>query len=521
MTPSRLRTFRLSILVGLLAAAGAAAGPGTVPTGFQDQLVVGGLRRPVGMARLADGRVLVVEQVTARIRLIVNGALAATDPVCTVAEVRTSGSEQGLLGIAVDPQWPTRPYVYVHYDHSLNANIHVARFTATGDLAFTGNGSFSIDPATRHVILADIPDNASNHNGGTLRFGPDGMLYVSLGEDAVPCASQDTVSLRGVILRFDVSGLPAGPGGPPAKGAITPATNPFVGHASESARLVWALGLRNPFRFSIDTNGEIFIGDVGQGTWEEISRAPAGGTNLGWPLFEGFDPYSSCVGVSSSGMTAPLYSYAHGPSSQSVMGGPVYRYPTCSTPFQAFPVEYHGDYFFSDYYQGFLRRLKGSASTWALAPPVAGQPNSENWGTGFGQVSDWAIGCDGALWYCRQSVNFQDNTGEIRRIAFGETTSVPPGAPQVEFRPPFPSPARDDVSFEFALSTGDIRIALELYDARGRRVRQLVPTQLRPAGRYVETWNGRDARGDLAPPGMYFARLEAAGRSIVHRFVRL
>ena len=515
----------LAFLVGLPFAAPVTAGPGTVPTGFQDQLVVGGLRRPVGMTTFSDGRLLVVEQKTAQIRLIVNGALAADDPVCTVAEVRITGNEQGLLGIAVDPQWPTRPYIYVHYDHSLTSNIHVARFTATGDLSFTGNGSFTINPATRYVILNDIPDNADNHNGGTLRFGPDGMLYASLGEDATPCAAQDTVSFRGVILRLDVSNLPAGAGGPPAKSLITPATNPFVGHSNVNARLAWTVGLRNPYRFSIDYNGELFIGDVGQNAWEEITRAADGGRNMGWPLFEGNVPFSSCTGVSGTGLTGPIYVFPNGAGSAAVIGGTVYRYPTCSTPFKAFPAAYFGDYFFSEYYTGFLRRLKGSGNSWAIAPYVPGQ-TTDDWGTGFGQVADWAIGCDGALWYCRQSVNFADNTGEIRRIANTETTGTCEGGGCVpltglEFLAPYPSPTAGDVTFAFSLSAAEGRVELDLFDARGRRLRQLRAPSALPAGRHVETWDGRDAHGTLVPPGIYFAKLEIGGHSLVRRFVRL
>ena len=510
----------LALLIPFLAAIASpsSAGPGTVPTGFTDQLVVGALPSPVGMTQFTDGRMLFVEQKTARIRLIVNGALAATDPVCTVPDVRIAGGEQGLLGIAIDPQWPTRPYVYVHYDYSLTSNIHIARFTVTGDLGFTGNGSLSIHPSSRHLILTDIPDNADNHNGGTLRFGPDGMLYVSLGEDANPCAAQDTVSMRGVILRLDIANLPAGSGGPPAKSVITPANNPFVTHPDLEARLVWAFGLRNPYRFSIDYNGELFIGDVGQNAFEEISRAAGSGVNLGWPLFEANATFTTCPGVSSAGMVGPIYNYAHGAGSQAVVGGPVYRYPTCSSPFDAFPQEYFGDYFFSEYYTGFLRRLKGSGTSWAIAPMVPGQ-TTVNWGTGFGQVSDWAVGCDGALWYCRQSVNFQNNTGEIRRIVFNDTSDVPPGTPWAQFAVPYPSPGQGDVTLAFVLATST-RVSLGIYDARGRLVRELVSPQERPADTYRERWDGLDNRGNPAPAGIYFARLDSGGQPIVHRFVR-
>lgn len=509
------------MVAALLAAADVRSEAGQVPDGFQDQPVVAGLRRPIAMAGLPDGRVLFAEQLTARIRLVVGGGLASIDPVGTVPDVRTTGQEQGLLGITVDPQWPARPYLYVHHDDALAPNIRIARFTLAGDLDYTGDGSLTLDPATRRDILTDIPDNHPVHNGGTVRFGPDGMLYVSVGEDADPCAAQDTISLRGVILRLDVSGLPPGPGGPPAKSAITPAANPFATHPDPNARLVWALGLRNPFRFSIDVGGELFIGDVGQDSWEEISRAPAGGIDLGWPLFEGPAPFASCPGAAGAGMTAPIYSYPHvAPYSHSVVAGPVYRYPVCSTPFHAFPADYVGDLFVGDYFRGFLRRLKGAGSSWAPGPPVPGQPSPEDWGIGFLEVSDWMVSCDGALWYCRQSFNFLDDTGEIRRIVHATSTGVPREPPRVDFRPPWPSPAREKVHFDFSLPAA-APVELAIYDGRGRLIRRVVPGRLETGGSHREVWDGRDGEGRAVSPGLYFARLKFGGHAFVRRIALL
>ena len=528
--------FAAPMALALLGAPLALAGPGVVPTGFQDVPVVGGLRWPVAMAMLTDSRVLVTEQFTGRIRLVVNGAISPIDPVCTVPGVRNNpGSEQGLLGIAIDPLFPSRPYVYVHYDYANEPTIHIARFTVTGDLNYLGNGALSIDPASRHLLISDIPDNASNHNGGTTRFGPDGMLYVSLGEDAAPCSAQDTLLLKGKILRLDVSGLPAGPGGPPDRSVITPADNPFVTHPDINARLVWTLGLRNPFRFWIDENGVLFVADVGEGTWEELDRVPAAGLNLGWPMFEGDASHGSCPGFGTSGMTAPIHTYPHVTGSYAVISGPVLRV-TCMPVMgrgepagtsrgvpdfriATWPPEYLGNYFFTDYYKGFLRRLAGAGDSWSLAPAVPGQPNATDWGTGFNGVSDWALDCIGQMWYCRQSVGFQDNTGEIRRIT-PITTDVPPVSEQVGFRPPWPSPARDVVFFDFALAA-EARIELSIFDGRGRLIRRVVPSRLEAGGNHRETWAGRDARGRAVPPGLYFARLVVDGRDFVRRFPRL
>ena len=168
----------LSLVLFLAVADRSRALAATVPTGFADQPAVtvgagAALDRPASMAFLPDGRLLVVEQKSAKIRLFVNGALAATDPVVALPSVRTAGGEQGLLGIAVDPGWPGRPYLYVHCDDASGPWIRISRYTAAGDLAFTADGSLTVDAATRYDLLNRLPDNASNHNGGTVRFGLD------------------------------------------------------------------------------------------------------------------------------------------------------------------------------------------------------------------------------------------------------------------------------------------------------------------------------------------------------------
>jgi glucose/arabinose dehydrogenase len=351
--------------------------------------------------------------------MISNGAIGPTDPVGTVTNVNTSGGERGLLGIAVDPQWPARPYIYTHSTHTGSpSRIRISRFTLSGDLAGTGNRTLAMDAASRYDLVTSIPDNANNHNGGTVRFGPDGMLYVSLGEDAQPCAAQDTSSLRGVILRLDVTRLPEGPGGPPPAALITPAGNPFP-NGSLNARVIWAYGLRNPFRFHIDpVTGALFIADVGQDSWEEADFAPQAGMNFGWPIREGNAAYNgACAAVGS--LTAPILAFDHDEGS-SVMSAGVYRRPPTSR--NGFPLGYEGDYFCSDYYTGFMWRMKRTGTAWAVAPAVPGQPSSTHWGSGFETVSDYLVGADGALWYCSQS------GGQVRRVVSTTADTMAPAA---------------------------------------------------------------------------------------------
>jgi glucose/arabinose dehydrogenase len=385
-----------------------------LPTDFADQLVVSGLSQPAGFAFLPDGRLLIIEQKTARVRLATVGSGSA-DTTFVVPEVNISGNERGLLGIAIDPEWPTRPYVYFYFDQTPSIKCWIVRYTASGDLSNPASSDLTL--ADRYVIVNDIPDDANNHNGGTIRFGPDGMLYASLGEDADPCDAQNLTLLKGVILRLDVSGLPSGAGGPPAKSSITPGDNPFVGNPNANAKLVYAYGLRNPFRFQIDpVTGLLYIADVGQNTWEEFDEC-SGGENFGWPEYEGpAQPGSACPPVDPH--IGPIAWYSRIGFTASIIS--VGRYRRACGGAYSFPADYEGDAFFAEYYQGWGRRIEESGGSWSAAPAAPGQPNATDWFTATANVSDWATGPDGSLYYCKQF-----SSPSIRRIVY--TGAQPPG----------------------------------------------------------------------------------------------
>ncbi len=515
-TDARIRRLEPTPLFAALAVLASwcsfASAQATLPQGFTDQLVVGGLSLPVGMAFLPDGRLLVIEQRTARIKLVRPGPPALADTVCTVPGVNSTANERGLLGIAVDPGWPVRPYVYTHSTHT-GSRVRISRFTASGALSDPA-GLLSVSAASRHDLLTELPDAATNHNGGTVRFGPDGMLYVSLGEDAVPAAAQDTVTLRGVILRLDVSQLPAGPG-LATLAQITPADNPFASVGSPRSRLIWAFGLRNPFRFQIDApTGRLLITDVGQNLWEEVNVATSAGLNFGWPRYEGLvinDGNAPLTGTA----TPPIHVISQpGTGASSVMSAGIYRGVAGSA--SSFPGAYEGDAFVSDYYAGFLRRLEQNGASWSLAPPVTGQPTNEHWGTGFETVTDYAIAADGALWYLRQFEVPFSGPGQIRRIAPLPTLSVRETQGSVTFARPYPSPSPGPVEFAWTLAA-PARVSLVIHDVTGRHVRELEPPRMAPAGPHRASWDGRDTAGRAAPPGVYLARLVVNGRSLHHR----
>lgn len=509
----RARMCPAAFLLGTLALVSDGPAEAALPLNFADQLVVNNLSAPSSFAFLPDGRMLITEQQSFRVRLVVGGV---ADTTLTIPNGNTSGGERGLLGIAIDPDWPARPYVYFYFTQTPTIKCHIVMYTASG--ALTDPNSSNLTLASPYAIITDIPDAANNHNGGTLRFGPDGMLYASLGEDADPCAAQDSTTFKGNILRIDVSDLPLAGSGPPLKSVITPADNPYVG-VNANAGLVWAFGLRNPFRFHIDPlNGRVFIADVGNGEWEEVSESDGGGENFGWPHYEG--PEEKSVTAScrvQSPYTPPIAFYDRTGFTAAIISATLYR-PMPGGIYN-FPAEYHGDYFFAEYYQGFVRRLKETAGTWAPAPVAPGQPNGADWATAIPNVSDYLVGPDGGLYYCKQF-----SPGQIRRIVYTQNQGgVGDGAGN---RPPVlsvsPNPyAADRGSVRITFRTerpGNVR--LDVFDLAGRKVAELLSPDSGIGERTV-TWNGAGADGRTLAPGFYFIRIEgqdgATARVVISR----
>ena len=275
----------------------------SLPTGFSESTVVSGLDNPVGMAFLPDNRMLIIERDSGKVRVWTSDEGLSNPSTATVSGLK-AGGERGLLGIAVDPQFPGQPYIYLFYTRTETVNeetrnrIRISRFTVGG----TGFGNPSSKELTftgEVVLLHDLPDNASNHNGGTLRFGPDGRLYASVGDDADKCAAQDVTSQKGQILRISIDNVDGTFTPSTDRHLLDPGDNPWSGDADPNKRLVYAFGLRNPFRFSVDpVSGRIYIGDVGWGDMEETSEGsapnPGGGMttadNFAWPHWEGSLP---------------------------------------------------------------------------------------------------------------------------------------------------------------------------------------------------------------------------------------
>lgn len=396
----------------------------TVPTGFVvDTLVNTGLLSPHDFCFLPDGRALLANRGGAV--QVYAGAGVVT--VGTVPNVET-GSERGLLSIEADPAFGTNGYIYVWYSSSQDAFLKLDRYTCTGDLASPNSTTLSFAASSRRVILDAMPDSAFNHNGGSLRFGPDGMLYLSVGDDANACSAQSLTSSRGCVLRMDVSGVPAGGGTvAPSFASLDPGNNPLSASSTTISRLVIANGLRNPYRMEIDpVTGNLYIGDVGQNAVEELDEyvysTPLPLINYGWPWREGNNTTSTNCGGSIPALTAPIAAVPQAGTWLSVMGGP--RYRNQNGPFDFGPA-YEGNVFFLDYFAGQVRRLVWNGSAWVAAAAVPGQPSAANWATGFVGVTALRMGPDGAMWFSQHSGTYGTSGGSLKRVrTLGPTNSV-------------------------------------------------------------------------------------------------
>ena len=348
------------------------SGPIALPDGFGIETIATGLTGSTALQTLADGRVLICEQ-TGTLRVVKDGKLLQ-EPALTLAVDQTW--ERGLIGVTVDPSFPKTPFVYVVYVAAEPYPHHrISRFSMTGDQIDRSSEKILLRGDDQTKLGGHVP---AGHQGGAIHFGPDGMLYVGIGEHTNAPASQRMNTFQGKLLRISPDGA-------------IPEDNPFLPTTSGKYQAIYALGLRNPYTFAFNpTSGELLVNDVG-GKFEEINPVRSG-VNYGWP------------------------DQQHGPHQNKKYGAPTYWYPESSIAGGDFipedlgwPQPYHGKYFFADFVHG-----------WVKTHVSSDVGKADQFASGFTRPVDLRFGRDGLYVLTRNAWviddKFKGGTGTLLRI---------------------------------------------------------------------------------------------------------
>jgi|LakMenEpi03Aug12_release.lakeMendotaPanAssembly.Ray.scaffolds.fasta_scaffold00391_18 glucose/arabinose dehydrogenase len=308
-----------------------------------------GFSSPVAIVNAGDSRLFVVQR-GGLIRVLNPNGTINTTPFLSLSSIITAGGERGLLGLAFHPDYATNGRFYVNYTRSGDGATVIAKYTVSTTDSNVAN------PASAEILLT-IAQPFSNHNGGSLNFGPDGYLYIGMGDGGSGGDpnnyGQNLNSLLGKMLRIDVGG---------ETGYAIPSDNPYVGITGEDE--IWAVGVRNPWKFSFDRiTGDLWIADVGQNAIEEINKAASteAGLNYGWRCYEGNAVYNNTGCGSSSNYTFPVAQYTHAATGGcSLTGGYVYTGTT-------FP-NLQNKYLFSDYCNNRIGYIASNGGTITWTP---------------------------------------------------------------------------------------------------------------------------------------------------------
>jgi len=369
------------------------------------------------------------------------------------------GGEQGLLGLAFHPNFIKNGYFYVNYTASNPRRTIISRFQVSAT-----NGDSAIKSS--ETILLTYNQPYSNHNGGQVAFGPDGYLYIAAGDGGSggdpQNNGQNKAALLGKILRIDVNNTSAG------KNYAIPSDNPYAGNTQGWAEEVYALGMRNPWRFSFDpATGRLWVADVGQNMWEEINIVEKGG-NYGWRIMESFHCYNPSSGCDTTGLKLPIWEYAHNSSGgYSITGGFVYR--GNKNP------KLYGKYIYGDYV---------SKRIWALSytpgQPVQNEVLINNAGfsiTSFGEDNFrnlYIIDYSGKIWTFDPQVDAID---VIPQFTGGNFAAL---------KQNYPNPFNPSTSVSFSLAK-ESNVRVEVYDIFGSLVSEITKGFYR-AGEFIFGW---------------------------------
>ncbi|HMO41290.1 MAG TPA: PQQ-dependent sugar dehydrogenase [Saprospiraceae bacterium] len=401
-----------------------------------------GFNRPVSISNAGDERLFVVEK-RGVIRILNSDGQAQTKPFLDIiTRVRSAESERGLLGLAFHPQYKDNGWFFVNYTTNNGGRTRISRFRVNA------NNPDEADPNSEQILL-EIEQPFSNHNAGDIAFGPDGYLYIPTGDGGSGGdpgnRSQNRQSLLGKMLRIDVdNGTPY----------AIPEDNPFVNDATTRDE-IWAIGLRNPWRFSFDRlTGDMWIADVGQNSWEEINIQPAnskGGENYGWRCYEGNATFNTAGCAPPENFTFPVLVYPNqGPNGMgcSVTGGYVYR----GSRYPAFA----GRYFYADYCSG---------RVWSLRPEGEDSWINTEW-LNAGTFDFVAFGEDhtGELYLAGL------NSGKIFRLTDANIATATSETLPVKKLVIAPNPTDNSIRIEMEVEKPGL-YQLRLFDAYGRILR--------------------------------------------------
>jgi glucose/arabinose dehydrogenase len=418
-----MRSLRSLVLVSVVCAAVVLLGYRVAAQAtLMGRVYASGFTSPIAFVQDStnNSRQFVVQQ-GGLIRVVENGSVLPTN-FLNLSTAITSGGERGLLGMALSPDYATSGRFYVNFT-DLAGNTVIARFARSASNPAIADASSRFDLRWPSG-LKYIPQPFANHNAGNLAFGPDGYLYIALGDggDANDPGNraQNPAELLGKMLRIDVN-VPAAD----ANGYVVPSTNPFVNGGPTGVQTeIWSFGLRNPWRYSFDMpsrggNGALIIADVGQGAWEEVDYEPAGraGRNYGWRYREGAHlnvTSPAPVYMPAGGLTDPIWEYSHAVG-QSITGGFVYRGTSL-------PAAYRGRYFFADYVQGkvwsMVLSINASTGEATASPPI--DHTADLGGSAvLGNISAFGLDAAGELYVVNHT------GGTIVRI-FGAAAPFPP-----------------------------------------------------------------------------------------------
>ena len=378
---------------------------------------------PVEIKNAGDERLFVVEK-SGKIKILnQNGSVNSTPFLDIEDRVSTNANERGLLGLAFHPNYPENPFFFVNYTNNSGATT-ISKFSVSADQDIANDSE---------TILLEINQPYANHNGGCINFGPDGNLYIGMGDGGSggdpQNYSQNTESLLGKMLRINVN-----------SGAYSiPETNPYGDE-------IWSVGLRNPWKFSFDSlNGDLWIADVGQNEFEEINMVQNNPANInyGWRCYEGNEPYN-LSGCPDEGLTFPVSTYSHynsGDFKCSITGGYVYRGNQIS--------ELNGVYFFADYCSGEIGLLsKNENDEWNMSLAF---PNINGSWVSFGED------INGELYIA--SIN-----GGVYKIIDAALSNNEIDSNTLNY---FPNPFQDYIQINSGRP-----INIELYDLSGRKLRE-------------------------------------------------